>query len=304
MLAAIRSRELDQKISRFLSNQPEATAADLPGWSAFRALLGDSAELREYFVQLLRDYPVELSAFSRDRRLRESCIGTLIDSVLAVDFTDAADWEFDVVDQAVVCLLLACEVQDDSWSFWVPNSLRIRIDQLLGRPDFVERLSGGIKERCLRHLVASWVDRQSLTDVSLGSALTIAEIWDIGESLGTVSRKVLGSGVQAGSIRSRAAIHLLIARDPSLERLVQPLLNDSTIVYAENRDESKAYQVKVSDVVLAVLILSSGEQPADYGFVEPDFDQDLSADSYRQMGFDDPASRQTAIAKWNQRHRR
>jgi hypothetical protein len=62
--------------------------------------------------------------------------------------------------------------------------------------------------------------------------------------------------------------------------------------------------VQVSDVALAALILVAKEEPADYFFSRPEFEQDYSADSYRQMGFSDHAARRAAKDLWRRRHPR
>jgi hypothetical protein len=271
LLPKAAAEDMKARLDTFLADADGKYDHDLPGWNEFKKVAGTTAGSRELFTEMMND-PTNraiLMAFGS---------GADVGVLLANRKTEFYNWRFPRVmpngvvsnptrrepTPADITALLFAESFVESAK--VPRTVPIST-LFLSQPFSNAVRDGSQRGNAMRGVVVKWLETRD-DPSQLSQAMSFASSLDLKEVAG-VAAKVLAGG-STTPIRLNAALtiakHDGKAHAPALEKAL-----DDTAAYVVRTSvngQLTSREIQVRDAALAALLLLSGQEPADYGFVE------------------------------------
>ena len=296
--------DLKARLAAFLADTDGKFDHDLPGWNEFRKVAGTSADVRGLFNDMMTD------PTNRTLLLAVGGPASELGGLVAARKTEMYTWRFPqggILPQpggapvarrdptpADITALLFAEAHAE------PNKVprTIAVSTLFITPGFSAAVQDGSdKGRAIKAVIVKWLDTRD-DPVQMYQAMTAAGNLGIKETSG-LAAKLLNTG--GSPIYRLNAAYALAKNDakqyaPALEKALgdTAALTSTRIVNGERFTTD--YQVR--DAALAALLMLSGQNPEDYGFVEQ-FRGNATAVRYTYSARNLPEeARAAAFKKW------
>lgn len=305
LLPKAAAEDMKARLDTFLADADGKFEHDLPGWNEFRAVAGSTVGSRALFTEIMTD--------PTNRALLMGFAGSGADLgvLIAGRKAELYNWRFPravivngIVSQpsarrepspADIAALLFAEAHVESAK--VPRT--IAVSSLFLTPGFTQTVKDGSERgNAMKAVVVKWMDTRD-DPAQLSQAMSIASSLDIKEVAG-VAAKVLAGG---GTALTRANAAYLIARHDGKPHAaaLEKALDDTaaqtigTVIAANGVRTARTIQVR--DAALAALLLLSGQDTEEYGFVEQFKGAGNTKFTYTARTLPDDA-RQKAFDKW------
>lgn len=294
--------EFEALADAFLDGDKGVSLDRFPGWSRLREQLGDTKEVRQFYVNMLRAEPDLLRALERqDGKLADEWLKQMQTQVALVSL-DAPDIRLVSGPSLNALIFVGVEIAEKEQDPAGRQTLGQLSQFLLTRLDdqLVARL--GLREPIARQLLAVWAETLARGDhngAQHTQALQLAlkfELPDLGCKL---ARAVFEKRMEDPNVKPYAAITLGRFGAADDANYLIPHLQDARVFHTWSNPQlqKEPIQIQVRDVMLAVLLRMRGHDPATCGFdlLEP-FPETL----YRiwTFGFLQEAQRSAAFERW------
>ena len=253
VLRVIRNLERQRLINAFVAGLEVETADELPGWTDFKAMAGESANDRALFVQMLESEWAFLDAvYQSDPTLTGSLLANRCQTVKAMQGRRP-------VTVGSIASLVFIAGRDD-----VDVSNQTFLMHLLySNSDLDRAMRAGTYRDALRQLMGAMVGKNSI-DGTLVQRLNFALKYSLQDGV-VPARHVLGERLGAPHDRQYAILTLAKLGDKDDELLIRSVLDDSGVVASHHRINNVRITTQVRDIALAALIHRSGAAFKDYG---------------------------------------
>ncbi len=288
ILAEVRQRDFHRRLQAFASNQESDEEYDLPGWKAFRDLVGDSRDSRDLFTKMQTDEPRLMQAFEDGPRILEEVLGLrCLQLIQPLGLGEATPIS---LGSAAAVLFVSCRSEGNHADITAHNVYRICI-----APAIHQAMAGSAYEPALREMLSLWITRDGgvTTDYQ---RLMLALQFDLRAGLAPAVQLLEQPG-HAPPLRQQAMIAVAKFGDMSHAPLLERYLTDETQSGARQLPNQMSVQTEMRDVALAALIVLSRQNFAEYGMEHVTTHESIGFVP-SSCGFENPAARQAAIEKW------
>jgi hypothetical protein len=278
ILAVVVEADFQRRLSAFSADVDGKLNLSMPGWTAFKRLVGSDQAARDVFVEMQQANAPLLEAYEQGpkqgaEKLRALAAaeptvnigrGRTIVQPTVSNLGAILSWLFVASDPDV-------QLSDDitSYAMQLPNN---RVFQEAALPN--SRDASSQREVC-RKILGHWVARDDLNSALVMSNLSYAATFDLKEGV-VPAVSILKQPQSPTNMKSSAL--LVLAKFGGKEQLplVEPLLQDHELCFgnqfmgAANQPMTPANQitpVQLSDVALFTTILLSDQDPKKFGFV-------------------------------------
>jgi hypothetical protein len=300
LVALIDESEFQRRLTAFAADTEGRMGLTLPGWEAFRELIGDGAGARELFVEMQQ----------QEAQLLEQMFGDGASG-------DGAAWESRLLrllrqrpipgrgvvapsmgSCATMLFFGSLEKAD------VSDRAATQLYQLIQRPPVRDTLAAD-NDGAARRLVVAWIVHcPNKHPTVLAQRLQLALKHQLTEAL-PLALAVSQGGPEYLTVdpRIRATAILAVGKLGSREDTsdLEPLLEDETKCIESRRTmevtNRKLPEVQIRDAALAAILYLNQQDLKDYGFVHVRGNQENLYD-LRTLGLPSDAERSRAIAKW------
>ena len=290
--------DLKARLATFVADADGKFDHDLPGWNEFKTVAGSNADVRGLFNEMMTDPTNRTLLLAVGGPAGE--LGVLV----AARKTELYNWRIirpgaasqarrDPTPADITALLFA---ESHVESHKVPRT--IAVSTLFVTPGFSTAVHDeSEKGRAIKAVIVKWLDTRD-DPVQMYQAMTAAGNLGIKESSG-VAAKLLNSGGQP-IYRLYAAYAIAKHGDKRYAAALEKALTDTSaqnaIRVVNGVQTTTDYQVR--DAALAALLMLSGQNPEDYGFVEQ-YRGNTSAIRYNYSARNLPEeARKGAFEKW------
>ncbi len=304
ILVQVMQNEFDTRITAFLNGTSESVAAELPGWRLFCENVSSDRNARELYAEMLRAESDLLFALERrDKTAGQLCANRVQALISSTVMINGRRETIPAATLATV-LFVGSHLQDPAMRSMPVNLLTSRIYSILCFPATQQSMCQETHAILLQQLLGGWIRTICASSETYNHvyALQLVLKYDLQELGPPLARKVLRDAHVATSAVPFAAIVLARFGRPDDAELLLPHLKNEEVFHTWSNPQLKKepIRIQVRDVVLAVLIHVSGEDPHSFGFklLEP-FPETL----YRiwTFGFLEDSQREEALAKWRSR---
>jgi hypothetical protein len=299
LLSLIEQSEFHRRLEAFAADVDGRRGLKLPGWDAYRTLVGGDAEARALFVEMQRHEGALLSAVFGPRA--EDSEHAWEDRLLRL-----VQWPAAIGDHAAAPPLGSCAAMlflGTSAQTTISDRGAEWLEYLIQRPPIRESLAAAKTDDALRRLITSWILHcPNQSERILLRRLTLASAIDLKESL-PLALDVASRDPKYATVPpvTRAIAVLLVGQLGSREHVdqLEPLLEDASVcmpVQAQVPGQA-APNVQVRDVALVVMIQLTGQRPMDYGYLQARL-QPQRTFQLQTLFRENDAQRAEAVAKW------
>ncbi len=286
LLEDVEQLELERRLELFLRKADNQSDNVLLGWKRYRESVGGDRVARELFVEMQRAEPklfrmLELGGKELVAEYETRCVE------LQADY---AHGHLHKTALGSVCTLLF--VGSDP-TLTVSEQAAGAVYNFAHYNEFRAALSSGEKVSQLRKLLGGWIARPGA--VATYQRTRLAMRHNLREGL-VPALEVLGNGVANWQLQyAILAVGKLGGREhvPGLEKL----LDNQTVLGTMKSKNQPVFTCEVRDVVLAVILHLTGQDPKQYGFERLRQDSQYLF-SPNTAGFKSDAARETAFKKW------
>ncbi len=288
LLPAVERADQELRLARFLA-QSEGDHG-VPGWNAFRDVVGNSPQSRELFAKMHRAEPTLMMAL--DGPLADLS-DTLLDRIFTLTNYRRSGMPREQATAEGICALLYFTGRAD---FALPDNLLAQLASLTLQNTMSAQATTGTYSRATQSLLSWWISR-AWSDNTTFSMLNIAARYDLKQSGADVARRLLGAGPKTAHILQYAL--LSIARFGSMDdlTLVEPRLNDTTVCMSFSPDGKKKRELQIRDVALAAAVKLSGQKRQTFGWPAA-ADQETSYFNPSILIFAEDTDRDAALKRW------
>jgi hypothetical protein len=286
LISSLERSALEETLQQLSEGGLPADDLSLPGWAAYQHVLGDDAERRALFIEMVRadgelmaaiDAPVEVLRTEFERRCADINIQRSQRKLGARPVPHVA------------ALLLAATQPDCHPS----PAAAACVTASLQEGEFLAAMQRSDRPAVLEQLVALWVAHPDSSTViqrlGLAARFELAEGIDVAREI--IERRLYGPQIQHAI--------LYIAKVGGTEHLhdLEVLLHDTTDLQAQRRGAATTFSARVQDVALAGLVHMTGQRLEDFGFGSLRVNsQYLYAPG--SIGFETEEARRLALEKW------
>jgi len=302
LISLIDRSEFHRRLEAFSADTDGRQGLTMPGWDAYRKLVGGDAEDRALFVEMQKSESALLAGmFDGAKRSRDDLLESRLQRV--------TQWQPNVVNGVASPSLGSCaamvflgSIAETEPSDAVTGAISI----LVQRPPLREHLQRNNGQKAVRRLAIAWIlNCPNKSESSINSRLMAMGMLGIEDALPLPLAIIAGGPDYAQlppAIKALATVTIGQLGNRSHVAQLEPLLNDATIYMTasqENVPGSPAGTVQVRDVALVVLLRLTDQTPADYGYIAA---QQFSPRSFsiQPMGADGDKRRAQAISKWRE----
>ncbi|MEZ6118076.1 MAG: hypothetical protein R3C28_16105 [Pirellulaceae bacterium] len=291
-LRRIRQQQRFRLIAR-LTEGGDAKQLNLPGWSEFVTLVGDSTEARSLFGEMLRRMGFLDEVFfakntSLPKLLTERC-----------EQLTHQRRQFGAGYSAgnLTALLFVSVAQDTDGQPLPGELIRLMFDN-----EFRAAVNGGPHRAALMKLLGKLVSSNFDMPTSWASTrLILAMQYDVPEGV-ELAKQIASQNDSSPTILQWALLAIgKLGKPEDLHVLTQKLTDDTVVGMPRNR-RNVGFSTQIRDVALACLIQRSGESLKDYGLRQAIADPNAFL-RLTTIGFASDEEREQAINRWQQRHK-
>ncbi len=294
LLTQVLQEDFNRKLTRFVDDKDPKVAAELPAWDRFSKWLGNDRTKRQLFVDMLRAELFLLTNLARDADTFElqSAVARRLKELMAARRPDGSRARVSTVSMATLLFVTAQpELKMDS-------IIESQISSLLGQPTLKHRVLAGPRAATMKQLLDRWIahageHRQSYY------ALRLTLSFDRKQLGVKLARATLQDTATTASILPYAAIAMARFGQRADARFLLPHLENTTVCHTWSNPQLKKepIRIEVRDIVLAMLIHMSGQDPKDFGFKLLAPDPETFYRIYT-FGFLSDQERAKALKKW------
>ncbi len=307
ILVQILQTEFDATINAFLSAQTADTGAKVPGWEPFKANVGDSANSRQLFANMLRAEYQLIVAFDQDDRSLDQLLLERVKSIASTPMLANGSRSAIPAPTLATILFLNMHLQQvpqpetASANF---NLLNARVLSILNQVAPRETLLREAHLPQIKQLMGNWIERiyNSRRQYGLRNAIKLILKYDLRDKGPPIARKILENpGTNSSSVPNAV---IVLGRFGTLEDIkrLEPHLESTQVFHTWSNPQLKKepIRIQVRDAALAMTIRLHGEDPEAYGFklLLPD---EQTVYKLYSLGFLEDAERDSAFANWKAR---
>jgi hypothetical protein len=302
LISLIDRSEFHRRLEAFAADADGRQGLTMPGWDAYRKLVGGDADDRALFVEMQKNESALMAAvFDNGKRSR--------DDLLEARLQRVTQWQPNVVNATASPSLGSCaamvflgSIAETEPSDAVTGAISI----LVQRPPLREHLQRNNGQNAVRRLATAWIlNCPNKNESSINSRLMAMGMLGLEDALPLPLAIIAGGPDYAQlspAIKALAAVTIGQLGNRSHVARLEPLLNDATIYMTATQEGlpgAPAGTVQVRDVALVVLLRLTDQAPADYGYIAG---QQFSPRQFsiQPFGADGDKRRAQAIAKWRQ----
>ena len=266
LLPAAEADDFDARLATFLADKQAKFDHDLPGWNEFRTITGKAEAARDLFADLLkqpenRDLiagmaqdPAELAR--RFDARKQDLYAKMYPRTPVAD-GKVARYEPTLRDAALF-LFLETAVGDKGGNGRLGP---VSAYYMMTRPAIRAAIDSDKHAETIRKLAGAWAESRA-TPLGLSQAMSVLTSLKLKEGLGMAAKVIKSEGV---TVYQKATAATVVAKVGSPEHLplLKPLFENDAVLRAKVGAGS---EIRVQDCALAMAVLLTGQQPADYGF--------------------------------------
>ena len=268
LLPRAEAEDLKVRVDAFLADDQGKFQHDLPGWSKFQAILGEDRSTRELFAELLkqRDFHDLLIATEKSpEELGRAIVARREQIQLRMNprFPVPGGVRQTMPSLPEVALLLFCEslISEKDAPFVTPQ---FHVSNFLHQPPGREAASGnGPFGPGFRRLTIHWLDTRDGVN-SINTAMNLAQNLNLGAAEVTkhAARMLTAPNSQPWNRANAACLIAAYKGREYLPTLIKLFTDDVILIRANNQFPD----IQVRDVVLAMALLLTEQDPKSYGF--------------------------------------
>lgn len=305
VLVSVREADFQARLAAFAADGNSSNGHDLPGWDAYRAVMGSSRSARALFVEMQRAEPAMLAALESGDKLVAALFAQRCQTIL--QRLQSGNVQFGIVNRVRISrgTVAALLFVGASEHIKVHEQVAVQLYNFILQPSFQEGLKSGLIAPHLKKLLARWMLKNNSPSVAfqnlmLAFSLELKESVDLAvRMLEPADKNRPGGPVAPAAHRGTTQYALLaIGKFGSKEQLplVQKYLTDATI--CETRRAGRGtMSTQVRDVALAVALHLTGQKLQDYEFRHAQPNPQILFQP-GTLGFADAGSRDRALKKW------
>jgi hypothetical protein len=289
VLVHIMQEDFDAQLQAFVEGK-DGDGLHLPGWELFSRLVGDTAEARRLYAEMIRHEPELLEKLDDLSGQAEPLRRLYEQRVQLLSNASRVGRSHHLTIPCVATLLLVSQQPEVK-----STSAESRLYAFLVEPSIKREIMGGAHFSIVQKILAKWVSSGN----SQHYALRIALAYELESAGKELARGILTADTPSGTAVAYAAMVMARFGDSADLRLLLPHLTNSTVFHSWHNAQLKKepIRIQVRDAVLAMSIRLTGQQPPDYGFKLLRSDEDTIYKVYT-LGFLEDAERDAAFQKW------
>jgi hypothetical protein len=300
LVALIDESEFQRRLSAFAADTDGRMGLSLPGWEAFRGLVGDDAGARELFVEMQQQEASLLEQMFGDAPNADGSVweSRLLRLLRRRTLPGRGVVKPSIGSCATMLFLGSLEESD------VSDQAAMHLYRLIQQPPMRETLAAD-NGSAGRRLVVAWITHcpnkhptvlRQRFQLALKHQLTEALPLALAVSHGDPEYLTVDPLVRATAILS---VGKLGSREDTAK--LEPLLEDATVCVDAGRTTDathrKLSKVQIRDVALAVILQLNDQDLKEYGFIQARRHPE-SLYLVNTLGLPDDTERSRAIAKW------
>ena len=283
IIALIRVRRRADRLEAFKAGRPmDAALGYLPGWRSFSKSYGDNRESRQVFSEMLESEWSLLKAIYSSNESPSPVRRLLAERLYRLQLQGYRKYSMGTMLSIYV---IAADFPDDV-------SIHRQLSGFcLQHPELRAALNSTARRPLVRKIVGAWVAAASRLSVNVDVCLLTAMRFQLPE--GTIAaERALENAATTLTIKNRAMQALAKLGDKSKSRILEPLLEDATVL----RGNAKRKR-QIRDVALACLMYMHGHDVSKIGVrIATTSTHELF--EYNSLGFDSDAEREQAMQHW------
>ena len=287
LLARAAEIDLQRRFERFKNDTDPEQDYGLPGWDAYREVVGDSLVARSIFVSMHEDEARLLGQIDDSPARLADALANRCDQLRNQAMFERVPIRLGTI--ATLLFMATCKEVEVS-----PLATSV-VYMVCGGPGFEDAVRSGPGREVLATLTERWIARQPLQGIS--SALLLGLLNNLPGTL-LRARDVFESPLASSSDRICACLCLARFGDESDFPTLNAQLEDANVC-AQDRVDGQVIVTEMRDLVLATLVRLAKEEPRDYGFDRLVTDRRFVF-NLQSLGFRDEQSRVVAIASWRE----
>lgn len=288
ILTEVRQRDFQRRLQAFAANLETSDDYELPGWSEFRQLVGDTQAHRDLFVRMQTDEPRLMQALEDGPRAAGEMLN--LRALQLLQPTPGGAAQSITLGTAAALLFVAGQDQAPVSDFGASGVYRICMDAVVRA-----ELSGGPHQQALREMLSQWIGREGDSNSDY-QKLTLAMQYDLKAGLAPAIQ-VLDQGAHPPHLRQQAMVTVAKFGDASHIPLLERFLSDETQYGTRRLDNQKVVQTEMRDVALASLVALTKQDFGDYGLGHVTAAPAFVFIPY-SCGFETPEARKKALDLW------
>jgi hypothetical protein len=294
ILSVVLEADYQARLLAFANDRDGLLQLDLPGWGAYREMVGDDRQARLLFVDMHRAEPGLMEAIEGGPRVLSEALAARGQQIHAAVFDQSGARKQPSVGSLAAILFAAADPR-----VTLSNELVNYMGSYSYQESFQQAITSGPRVLMLRKLLGAWVGR-SMGTAGEFTSLVLALRYDLPEGLNPAMNVLSGTGAQ-----SQVTMYALLivgkfgqgtfGQEGHLDAL-ERLLGDTTtcLSYQVNNEQ---FRTEVRDVALAVMVHLTGQDMKDYGFTRLQRNNQMLFNP-GTLGFRDSDDRYAGIDKW------
>ena len=282
----IEAQDHQRRLEAFAADAGGEAEELLPAWAHFRTSVGGDAAAREFFVGIQR---AESKLFRTWEKGSDDLAKAYDRRVVELHYMYAQrNDRRDIARHVGALLYLGADAGLD-----VSTATGYTLYSFLNYNEFRQSVGDDETGRVLRKVLGNWIAQPTGTSPHLKVNLALQQ--GLKEGLSAAER-MLRDGAPPAQLQYAV---LAVGRfgGPEHVPLLEPLLDDTTVLTASRSNSKVTYTCEARDVALAVLLHLTGAAPKSYGFSRltknPQF-----LYSPTSMGFNSDEQRAAALRRW------
>jgi hypothetical protein len=296
LVALIDRAEFQQRLAAFAADTDGRLGLSLPGWERFRERVGGDAVSRSLFVEMhQREATLLSNGFATSPQSIDDQWEARLNRVVQWQGTVALGSEPPSIGSCAALIFMGAAGEME-----LSDRATLLVDSLVQQPPVRDHLQAGEYRDAFRRLVVAWICYcPNQNEELLKRRLTFASANQFQEVVPWALTVAAGKEKYARlQPATRATAILLVGQLGKRTHIdaLEPLLTDSAVcsAIAPGRPNTN---VQVRDVALMVMLHLSGQQLADYGYMDT-FLQPQQMLQFPPVEVAGGEHREEAIAKW------
>jgi hypothetical protein len=290
LLDLISEIDLERRFEHFKNDPDPDQDYGLPGWDAYREVVGDSPAAKLLFISMHEDESDLLGQIEDNPNHLRNALENRCDQLRWQAMFGRVQ---DRIGTTATLLFVATRDESD-----VSLLIQTVVYMACSGSSFEAAIESGPLREVLATLTERWITRQP------SQGTTYALLLGLSNGLkGCLSRArgVFESPVATDSDRMYASLCLAKFGDESDFFRLETFLDDVTICARAQLNE-QVPDTQMRDIALAALVRLAKQEPKDFGFDRLEFDRRLVF-NLSSLGFRNEQSRVQAIARWREYRR-
>jgi hypothetical protein len=305
LLPKARAEHFDARLTTFQADTADKYFHDLPGWDEFKKLVGHAEGSRLLYADMLKQ-----------EDSRNLIAGLALDPAELARLFDARKQDLHAklfprtpvagkpkryeptARDATLFLILETKLGDkveNAQAGWVT------VQHILSWPSTRAAINSDTHAEVIRKLAGAWVETRT-NPKTLWQAIYVSDVLKLKEGLGLAGRIIK---LESARVNDKIGAARILAKTGSLDtlQLIKMLFDNDAVVRNQIGVNN---EIRVQDAALAMAILLTGQQPADYGFRVPKNIAGEHRFTYSHYSFESAEARKAAFAKfaeWEDKNR-